>query len=82
MFYEAPAILKMIFFGTIIFAFLKSCERLHGLCIEIAMYQFQCCYKNVKISYKVVSSSKFDTDDARISFQSFDLILRKFMFFS
>ena len=44
-------------------------------------YQFECCYKNVKISYEAVSSRKFDTGDEEIFFQIFDLILRNFTLF-
>ena len=39
------------------------------------------CYKQGKISYKAVSSSKFDTDELQISFQILDLILRNFVLF-
>ena len=39
-------------------------------------YQFQRCYRKVKISYEAVSSSKFHTDDRQISLQIFYLILR------
>ena len=45
-------------------------------------YKFQCCYKTVKISYEADSISKFDTDDAQISFQIFVLILRISYYFS
>ena len=48
---------------------------------ENALYQFQYCYKEVKISYEAVSSIKCDTEDVQESFQIFDSILRRFILF-